>query len=63
MMSCRVSEVGFVKTRLLHLGNVEKPRHPQFSARRAPEGQQPARNKFGSSGQNELWSNQTDRSF
>ena len=26
------------KTRLLHLGNVEKPPHPQFSAKRAPEG-------------------------
>ena len=26
------------KTRLLHLGNVEKPPHPQFSAQRAPEG-------------------------
>ena len=24
------------KTRLLHLGNVEKPPHPQFSAQRAP---------------------------
>ena len=37
MMSCRVSEVGFVKTRLLHLGNVEKSPHPQISAQRAPE--------------------------
>ena len=26
------------KTRLLHLGTVEKPPHPQFSAQRAPEG-------------------------
>ena len=26
------------KTRLLHLGNVEKQPHPQFSAQRAPEG-------------------------
>ena len=26
------------KTRLLHLGNVEKPLHPQFSAQRAREG-------------------------
>ena len=26
------------KTRLFHLGNVEKPPHPQFSARRAPAG-------------------------
>ena len=26
------------KTRLVHLGNVEKSTHPQFSARRAPEG-------------------------
>ena len=26
------------KNRLLHLGNVEKPPHPQFSAQRAPEG-------------------------
>ena len=25
------------KTRLLHLGNVEKPPHPQFSAQRMPE--------------------------
>ena len=28
----------FKKTRLLHLGNVEKPPHPQLSAQRAPEG-------------------------
>ena len=27
-----VSEVRFKKTRLLPLGNVEKPTHPQFSA-------------------------------
>ena len=33
-----VSEVRFKKTRLLHLGNVEKPPHPQFSAQWAPEG-------------------------
>ena len=33
-----VSEVRFKKTRLLHLGNVEKPPHPQFSVQRAPEG-------------------------
>ena len=33
-----VSEVRFKKTRLLHLGNVEKPLQPQFSAQRAPEG-------------------------
>ena len=26
------------KTRLLHLGNVKKPPHPQFSAQQAPEG-------------------------
>ena len=26
------------KTRLLHLGDVEKPPHPQFSAQRAFEG-------------------------
>ena len=26
------------KTRLLHLGNVEKPPHPQLSAQRACEG-------------------------
>ena len=26
------------KTRLLHLGNVEKSPHPHFSAQRAPEG-------------------------
>ena len=26
------------KTRLLHLGNVEKPLHLQFFAQRAPEG-------------------------
>ena len=32
-----VSEVRFKKTRLLHLGNVEKPPNPQFSAQRAPE--------------------------
>ena len=32
-----VSEVR-EKTRLLHLGNVEKPPHPHFSAQRAPEG-------------------------
>ena len=29
-----VSEVQFKKTRLLHLGNVEKPPHPQLSAQR-----------------------------
>ena len=34
----RVSEVRFKKTRLFHLGNVEKPPHPQFPAQRAPEG-------------------------
>ena len=34
-----VSEVRFRKTRLLHLGNVEKPPDPQFFAQRAPEGQ------------------------
>ena len=28
----------FKKTRLLHLGNVEKPPQPQFSAQRAFEG-------------------------
>ena len=33
-----VSEVRLKKTRLLHLGNVEKPPHPQLSAQRAPEG-------------------------
>ena len=33
-----VSEVRFTKTRLLHLGSVEKPPHPQFSAQRACEG-------------------------
>ena len=33
-----VSKVRFKKTRLLHLGNVEKPPHPQFSAQRAPVG-------------------------
>ena len=33
-----VTEVRFKKTRLLHLGNVEKQPHPQFSAQRAPEG-------------------------
>ena len=33
-----VSEVRFRKTRLLHLGNVEKPPHPHISAQRAPEG-------------------------
>ena len=27
-----------LKTRLLHLGNVEKPPDPQFYAQRAPEG-------------------------
>ena len=34
----KVSKVRFEKTRLLHLRNVEKPPHPQFSAQRAPEG-------------------------
>ena len=33
-----VSDVRFRKTRLLHLGNVEKPPNPHFSAQRAPEG-------------------------
>ena len=33
-----ISEVRLRKTRLPHLGNVEKPPHPQFSAHRAPEG-------------------------
>ena len=33
-----VSEVRFKKARLLHLGNVEKPPHPLFSAQRALEG-------------------------
>ena len=31
-------KIRFEKTRLLHLGNVEKPPHPQFSAQRVPEG-------------------------
>ena len=34
----QISEVRFKKTRLLHLGNVEKPPHPQFSTQREPEG-------------------------
>ena len=34
-----VSELRFKKTRLLHLGNIEKPPYPQFFAQRAPEGQ------------------------
>ena len=33
-----VSEVRFKKTHILHLGNVEKPPHPQFSAQGAREG-------------------------
>ena len=33
-----VSEVRFEKTRLLHLGNIEKSAHPQLFAQRAPEG-------------------------
>ena len=33
-----VSEVRFQKTRLVHLGNVEQPPHPQFTAQRAPVG-------------------------
>ena len=33
-----VSEVRFKKNRPLHLGNVEKPPHPHFSAQRAREG-------------------------
>ena len=33
-----VSEIRFMKIRLLHLGNVEKPHHPQLSAQRACEG-------------------------
>ena len=33
-----VSDVQFRKTRLLHLGNVEKLPHPQFFAQGAPEG-------------------------
>ena len=33
-----VSEVRFRKIRLLHLGKVKKPPHPQFIAQRAPEG-------------------------
>ena len=32
-----VSEVRLKKTRLLHLGNLEKPAHPQLFAQRAPE--------------------------
>ena len=34
-ISWGVSEIRIKKTRLLHLGNVEKPHHPQFSAQRA----------------------------
>ena len=34
-----VSEVRFKKTRLLHLGNVEQPSHPQLFVQWAPEGQ------------------------
>ena len=33
-----VSEVRFGKTRVLHLGNVENPPHPQLFAQGAPEG-------------------------
>ena len=33
-----VSKVRLKKIRLLHLGNVKKPPHPQFFAQRAPEG-------------------------
>ena len=33
-----VSEVRLKKTRLFHLGNVEKPPHPQLSVQRACEG-------------------------
>ena len=33
-----VSEVRFKKTRLVNLGNVEKPTHAQFSAQQAPGG-------------------------
>ena len=33
-----VREVRFKKTRLHHLGNGEKPAHPQLSAQRACEG-------------------------
>ena len=34
-----VSEVRFKKIRLIHLSNVEKSPHPQFSAQRACEGE------------------------
>ena len=37
-----VREVRLKKTRLIHLGNVEKPPHPQFSAQRTPEGLLPS---------------------
>ena len=33
-----VSVIRFKKTRLLHLGNVEKPAHLQLFAQRAPKG-------------------------
>ena len=33
-----VNEVQCEKTRLLHLGKVEKPPHPQFFAQCVPEG-------------------------
>ena len=32
-----VTEVRFKKTRLLHLGNVEKPPHPQLDLLRTPK--------------------------
>ena len=41
-----VSEVRFLKTRLLHLGNVEKPSHPQFFAQRVPEACMRVKKKF-----------------
>ena len=37
-----VSEVRLKKTRLLHLGNVEKLPHPQLSAQRACDGSNPS---------------------
>ena len=38
LKSEEVSEVRYNKIRLLHLGNVEKSRHPQLSPQRACEG-------------------------
>ena len=47
---CKISWNSTIKeiSRLLHLGNVDKPAHPQFTAQQAPEGKKKSYNIINS---------------